>query len=531
METQRGPEVAALSEASSVFEEAQAPPSPADYFTWTAGIGEHYFQSGAGSGAVYLAFDESVATQVGRAFGASVEDFEAAVSSVIEPDEDDPFLRAGFVRNDHIGVLGIVAAQVLAATRMGSFTSDAATAYWKPFQRAFTGDRVFKKPYALEILDSFWGRVRDHYEALGRGRLSIQSDPRNVPLVGKRHINLPLFQALLRDVDRAQIRSWLLDYPEEMKLSPSIVLRHLINNDLVFNKKLAQTLRDAAANKVLAAALEMQLAELMSTFALGTDGVPRRRAAGRLRLVGLGALDCVLQRHNGQRWVDVPGSLDDDGIRHGVDDDASGARWRGDDRILFVDAGNDGHVSHHGAVDHGISVIVLFDKDDDELVQATTEARALDIPLARPIERFTARRFDISEDDAALLDIFSCRLATTRMLRLEGGLSDRRIWLSSCPPRIVTAPGVSHVSVNGKLIAVGNNGQVILRPPIIAGRYVVEAAGDTITFEIQDGSALYDSQDGEEIVYALSPALETCNVEKLTASRYLVGAYLGAKPS
>ncbi len=516
--------------SASTFEDAHAALSAADYCTWTMAIGEHYFRSGAGSEAVYLAFDDSVATQVGRAFGGSVEHFEAAVSSVIEPDDDDPFLRADFIRNEHIGVLGIVAAQVLAATRMGSFTSDAATAYWKPFYRAFVEDRVFKS-HALDILDSFWGRVRDHYQALGRGRLSIQSDPRTVPLAGKRHINLPLFQALLREVDRAQIRSWLRDYPEETKLAPSIVLRHLINNEATFNKKFAQTLRDAGANKVLAAALETQLAELMARFILGTDAAPRQRVAGRIRLVGLGPLDCILQRHNGQRWVDVSGSLDDNAICHGVDDDTSGARWRGDDRVLFVDAGNEGYVSHHGAVNPGTSVILLFDKDDEDVVQAMTGLRAWDVPLACPIERYTARRFDIAEDDAALLEMFSCRIATTRLLRLEGGLSDRRIWLASSPPRIITASGVSHVSVNGKLIAVGDGGQVILRPPVTAGRYVVEAAGETITFEIEDGSALYDSRDGEEIVYALAPALETCHIDKLTASRYLVGAYLGAKPS
>jgi hypothetical protein len=282
---------------------------------------------------------------------------------------------------------------------------------------------------------------------------------------------------------------------------------------------------------VLGAALETQLAELMVTFTVATDGVPHQRVAGRIRLVGLGPLDCVLQRYNGQRWVDVPGSLDDDGIRHGVEDEASGARWRGDDRILFVDAGNDGHVSHHGAVNPGISVIVLFDKGDEEVVQATTDLRTVDVPLARPIERFMARRFDITEDDAAVLDIFSCRLATTRALRLEGGLSYQRIWLSASPPRIVTAPGVTRVSVNGKFIAVGDDGQVILRPPLIAGRYVVEASNERISFEIEDGALLYDSPDGEEIVYVLAPAFETCHVENLNASRYLVGAYLGAKPS
>jgi hypothetical protein len=529
MQVPIGSEAAARPEHSSSIHE-QVRPSAADFFTWSTAIGEHYFPCGAGAEAVYLAFDDSAVTQVGRAFGGSVQDFERAVSGVIDAEDDDPFRRADVVRNGHIGVVGILAAQVLAATQMGSFTADAATAYWRPFQRAFTGDQVLKNP-ALEILDSFWGRVRDYYEALGRGRLAIQSDPRNVPLAGKRHINLPLFQALLREVDRAQIRSWLRDYPDETKGAASTVLRHLINNGSAFNKKLAQTLRDAGANKVLAIALQTQLAELMATLSIGADGVPRQRTAGRIRLVGLGPLDCFLQRHNGHRWVDVGAALDDDAVRHGVEDDASGTRWRGDDRVLFVDTGSDGHVSHHGVVNPGISVIALFDKADEDALRCMTDVRAVDVPLARPIERFAARRFDLTEDDGELLDIFSCRLATTRALRLEGGLSDRRVWLSCSPPRIVTAPGISRISVNGKIVTVSEGGQVIMRPPLSAGRYVVEAVGESISFEIENASALYDSQEGDEIVYSLAPALETCHVEKLTASSYLVGAYLGGKPS
>jgi hypothetical protein len=511
-------------------DEARAPGSRLDFVTWTTAISDHYFRNGTGAEAVYLSFDDSVATQIGRAFGGSAQDFEAAVSSVIDPDDVNPFRHADIIWNDHIGVLGILAAQVLAATWMGSFTADAATAYWRPFQRAFTEDRALKNP-ALNIMDSFWAKTRDHYEALGRGRLSIQPDPRNVPLAGKRHINFPLFQALLREVDRAQIRSWLRDYPEEIRLPAATVLRHLMDSPQSFNKKLAQTLRDAGANKVLGLALETQLSELMAALTGRDDELPRQRAGGRLRLVGLGELECILQRHNGQRWVDAGPPLDDDAIRHGCEDDASGARWRGDDRVLFVDAGNEGYFSHHGVVSSGATVIAMFDGDDRDVIAALAEVRTADEPLSRPVERYVARRFNVSEDDSDLLDLFSCRLATTRALRLEGGLSVRRVWLAACPPRIMLAPGISRVTVNGRIFGADNDGNVTLRPPLSPDHYVVEAGGEQITFDVEDGRSLDDSPDGEEIVYSLAPAMETCHVEKLTASRYLVGAYLGVKPT
>lgn len=516
--------------AESPEDEARSPGSRLDFATWTTAIGEHYFRSGAGAEAVYLSFDESVATQIGRVFGGSAQDFEVAVTSVIDPDDVNPFRRADILWNDHIGILGILAAQVLAATWMGSFTAEAATAYWRPFQRAFAHDRVLKNP-ALDIMDSFWARTRDHYEALGRGRLSIQSDPRNVPLAGKRHINLPLFQALLREVDRAQIRSWLRDYPEEIKLPASTVFRHLFESPQTFNKKLTQTLCDAVANKVLGLALETQLSELMATLTDRDDELPRQRAGGRLRLVGLGELECILQRHNGQRWVDAGLPLDDDAIRQGCEDEASGARWRGDDRVLFVDAGNEGYLSHHGVVNSGATVIAIFDKDDTDAVAALADVTTADEPLSRPVERYVARRFSVSEDDSDLLDLFSCRLATTSALRLEGGLSVRRVWLSASPPRIMLAPGISRVTVNGRIAGADNYGNVTLRPPLSPGRYIVEAGGEQITFDVEDGRSLYDSPDGEEIVYSLAPAMETCHVDKLTANRYLVGAYLGVKPT
>jgi hypothetical protein len=145
-----------------------------DYRVWTTAIGDHFFPLGAGTAPVYLSFDDALATQIGRAFGGGFHDFEIAVASVIDADDESPFRRVPTHCGDHPGVLGVLAAQVLAATRMGSFTADAATAYWKPFQRAFTADHPLKEP-AKDALDGFWRLAKSHYDGSGRGRLSIQT--------------------------------------------------------------------------------------------------------------------------------------------------------------------------------------------------------------------------------------------------------------------------------------------------------------------------------------------------------------------
>lgn len=500
-----------------------------DFFAWTAAIGDHYFRDGAGTAPVYLSFDDNIAAQIGRGLGASVDDFKAAVSSVIEPEDEHPFRNADIIRDGNMGILGIVAAQVLAATWMGSFTADAATAYWRPFQRAFARGRELKS-VARDELDSFWARTREHYAGLGRGILAIQRDPHNVPLAGKRHINFPLFQALLREVDRAQIRLWLRDYPEEAQFPTSTLLHHLRESAALFNKTLAQTLKDTAAHAVLATALETQLAELLRTLKTSNEESKQRRVGSRLRMVGLSSYEIWLQRSAGHGWIDVGSMLTDNEIRDGFDDDSSSARWSGDNRILFIDSGNDGAISHRGAVAPGARLFAVYRVDDHEAERALTAVRNESAPLSRPVEQYIARRFDVTEDDASLLQLFSCHLATTRAIHLEGGLSDRRVWLSARPPHVLAAPGVTQVLVNGCPTAV-REGRVRLASKLPAGRYVIEVAGERITFDIEDGAELYDSSDGDEIVYSLSRAMETCSIERLTSKTYLVGAYIGVKPS
>jgi hypothetical protein len=329
------------------------------------------------------------------------------------------------------------------------------------------------------------------------------------------------------------LRSWFREYPEERNLHSSILLAHLINNAAAFNKKLAQTLHDAGVDRALASTLESLVAEIIATSTFNAEGRRVPSTTGRLRLVGLHALDCMLQRREGQgRWIDVSDEpLNDEAVRNGYEDGTSGTRWRGDDRLLFVEgASSEGFVGYHGAVNLGVNVIVLYDKDVKDVAsigRRLHDATAREVLLGPSLQCFRAYRFTVTENDDDLLKLFSCEPFSARFIRLEGGLSDGRVWLSASPPKIIVASSITHVYVNGKSHAVDDNREVTFCTPLPSGRYVVTVEDEQVTFDVEDGEALPDSTDGEEIVYELNSALKTCRINRCLSDSYLVGAYIG----
>jgi hypothetical protein len=413
---------------------------------------------------------------------------------------------------------------------MGSFANLDPSAYWRPFRELFTRGQELR-PKALDRLDQFWADAREFYETRGRGRLALQNDPGNVPHVGWRHINLPLWQALLRECDRTQIRQWLRD--RNSKTVAAKVLRDIVEDADHFNRKLAQTLRDSGRNSALSAALEVLIAELLAGIGDDAD-VRTRRAPGRLRLVGRGKLSCALQRRaSGDEWVDAGTPLETDEVRHGVMDELSRATWRGDDRILFVDAGPFvGSVSQRGAIAAGTAATLLFVANDEAVEKQLDEVHWQPIALDLRLEGLKAARVDVTADDERLLELFGCRLASDRPIRPEGGLRYRGRYLSAGPPHIWVAGASTVVRLNGKVLPVGADGYCKLPKPLAAGRYEVEAADETFRFDVDDGATLDDSPDGDEICVALSRSgvMRTSRIDAVPTSQYLVGAYLGSAP-
>jgi hypothetical protein len=502
------------------------------YSDWTRAIGKHFFRNQLGDAVIYLAFDEAAAVQIGRSFELGAADFIAAVASVINVDDaDNPFFYAGLTQcGDEFPYLGIMAAQVYVATAMGSFANLEASAYWSPFQQLFTGGQALPIK-ALEKIDEFWTDARDFYQNRHRGRLAVQNDPRNVPHVGWRHINLPLWQALLRECDRTQIRQWLRDRRTEIGAAEA--LRELVDDAEHFNRKLAQTLHDTIRNAALAAALEVLIAELLAGLGHGANS-QTRTMPGRLRLVGRSNLACALQRRGASdEWVDAVSSLETEDVRQGLRDELSGTTWRGDDRILFVDAGQFvGFTSTRGAIAPGATVTLIFVADDASVVKHLESARWKSLNLDPRLEGLVAARLDITEDDEPLLAQFGCRLPSDRAIGLEGGLKYLGRYLGSRPPRVRVAVASNPVRLNEKVLPVGADGYCDLPTPLAPGRYKVEAANDALHFDVEDGASLDDSPDGDEICVALSRygLMQTSRVDSLPTSEFLVGAYLGFAP-
>lgn len=511
---------------------ARDPASSVDYGIWTQAIGIHFFRPGLNRAPTYLAFDEAAATQIGRGFGEGAENFVSVTAAVIDVDSDDPFYDAALHETgDEFPFLGILAAQVYVATGMGSFADLDPSAYWSPFYARFTKGRAFQ-PKALERLDQLWPAARAFYEARSRGRLAIQSDPVNTPHRGWRHINLPLWQALLRESDRSQIRHWLRDHPSA---GPDVakLLGHLAGDAEHFNRKLAQTLRDASRSDSLAAALETLLDELVSSAA--SDISPRiRRSPGRLRLVGRDALSCFLQRHGmSGEWDDAVGPLETRDLREGAMEHNSGAAWPGDERILFLDAGPFvGYVSHRGVVAPNTAVALLYSAEDESVESHLVSLGRQVLALDERLRGFRAVHL-ASAADAELLSFFSCSLAGDQAISLEGGLRYRGRYLGTNPPRIHLNPASTVVKINGVVQKVDSDGYVAMTTPMAPGRYEVTAAAETLHFHIDDGTTLHDSSEGEEICIALSRSgiMRTARIDSLPTQHYLVGAYLGSAPA
>lgn len=508
------------------------PATSVTYGEWTRAIGEHFFRDGLGASTTYLAFDEAAAVQIGRSFGLGAADFIGAVAEVIDVDADSPFFDAALHEcGDDFPYLGILAAQVYVATGMGSFANLDPSAYWRPFQQLFTRGQTLRHK-ALEQLDQFWTDAREFYEARGRGSLAVQNDPRNVPHVGWRHINLPLWQALLRECDRTQIRQWLRD--RSSKTVAAKALHDLVDDADHFNRKLAQTLRDTTRNAALFAALEVLIAELLAE--IGDNADPRmRRTPGRLRLVGRGNLTCALQRRSGgDEWVDAATLLETEDVLQGVMDELSGATWRGDDRVLFIDAGPFvGFVSLRGPVPAGAAVTLLFVAQDSAVAKQLDSVQWQPVVLDSRLDGFVAARLEVTADDESLLAPFGCRLASDRPIRLDGGLRYRGRYLGSSPPHIRIAVPSNVVRLNDEVLLIGPEGYYKLPTPLPHGRYEVSAANETLRFDVDDGVMLDDSPDGEEICIALSRSgvMQTSRVDSVQTSTYLVGAYLGSVPA
>ena len=113
------------------------------------------------------------------------------------------------------GSLGILAACVLTAARMGSEGRFNAIAYHPRFNSEILGLDSSLTPDGFEYLGDKWQSLREAIRNEGYGSLVLPKDPRRSPLRNKRHINYPLSQCLFRRIDVDRLSEFLSNLSDD----------------------------------------------------------------------------------------------------------------------------------------------------------------------------------------------------------------------------------------------------------------------------------------------------------------------------
>ena len=513
-----------------------------DYARWNDAIGRHFFSQQSAQSFVRLAFDDSAALTIGRAFDESTPDLCRAVTSLVSVESYRPFaalLRAGGAGVDY-PALALLAVQVLAASRMGEDPHADVQRYWPIFTELIGGELTQKQ--IDEQLDPLWIECEAFYRetfAGTRGLLTLPPDPFRTPLRNKRHINYPLWQCALREVDREQLRRrFQIASASELQASAG-ALPSLVRTWPDLNLTLRNTLNWARENPEF----EHQLGDLLEEIreqARQTDFRPddRRRKLSRLRLAGLRRLRCYLQVRSGAgQWLDAGpdgAPLSVDQVMNGVEADLFGGSWSGAQRLAFLDAGNEGYVYLRGSLNGRARVILIYLGDDPAALSLHSDDRWKKRELSEELaETFEAVEGEIDPElDGAIAELFSIQLLCNRRLALEGGL---RIggygsiqYLVGAPPRIhVLAPTGAKLLLDGKEIDADGDGIAWLKADLAIGVHEAEYDSGTLQFEIV---AVDESlnESGDDLGWVLSPAgrMEVENPEEMDHVPILVGAEL-----
>jgi hypothetical protein len=502
-----------------------------DYYSWTRAIGDYYFRPEFDEKAVRIAFDDDVAEQIGRSIGSDVSSFIRSVAAIANNYAPDVFRAANKpdLTAPHYPYLGVLAAQVLIASQMGLDKDVHSTSFWKPFEEKFVGGETLRES-ARERFDVYWRSAQAHYARLNLGRLAIQDDPSNVPLRLKVHINFPLWQVMLREADRAQLRAWLQTRRADDLQSPSALLHALLQGADGFNKTLRTTLHEASRDASVAAALAPMFEEVRAEVQAFTGRAQSRRERGRLRLTGLRALKCYLQqRDESGRYFDVSGPLDAKAVVYGAIDDSTQTWWRGDDRVAFIDAGIDAYVAHRGDIPSGSMVWLLASADDTRVADLLAAARATPQSLDPRLEGLRCVKMSVlPERDDETLALFGCTCIGERILSYAGGLAFRNAYLSTCLPRFRVSRHGTEVLLDNQPTTVSPDGAVDIRRASTAGPHVVSTGRERLEFNVVDAATLHDSDADPTYGIALGPKgiMRTVSIDEFgaPAAGMLVGA-------
>jgi hypothetical protein len=488
------------------------------YERWNSAIGTHFFSAQSSHSSVRLAFDDAAARSIGRAIDETALDLCRVVSQLVDVKSSRPFsalLRAGELGNEFPG-LGLLAIQVLAASKMGEDPKADIQRFWPIFSDLIGGALTQKQ--IDESLDPLWLECESFYRELyegERGILTLPPDPLLTPLRSKRHINYPLWQCALREVDRDKLRQrFQIASTTELHL-PADELPSLVRSWPNLNPTLRNTLNWAHENPEFERQLGALLSDIRDRAQEADFNVEdRRRGLTRLRLAGLHNLRCYMQSRVGAgQWLDVSkdgGALSGEQILGGVDADAFGGTWSGARRLAFLDAGTEGYIHLRGSVNGRVKVILLHECGSDRSM--LSDARWKPRRLAEEVaETFNAVEGEFDpEQDVALAERYSVKLLGLRRFALEGGLRtsgySSNEYLYGAPPRIHRlGSGRDPIWLDGAALMPDGDGVAWLSGTLSVGLHQIECGPEVQTFELVTiDESMNDAAD--ELGWQLSPS-------------------------
>jgi hypothetical protein len=518
----------------------------ASYDVWNDAIFHHFFGPHKAERDIRLAFDDAVAALIGSALDASTDDFIETVADLLNYRLPDPFgrFRDLAVRDREVpSTVGLLAAQVLVASRMQSDSQFSAQAFWPRFNKMLLRIDDRNQAKGCVALDQFWRDLERFLNVENAGRLGVlrlPEDATKAPLRGWSHVNYPLSQCLVREVDKRDLAEFFLENQEARECPKSRLVAVLERSYYAFGKSFGTTLKHAAQNPAFAQELAEVLVEIREHVAqfsapAGGGAAGRRRARSRLKLGQSRGEYVLFLQQMLDDWQDIE-RLDADQWENGVSDDRGESLWNGAEYSVFVE-GADGFVTSNERIQDGDRLrLVIPVSQSAQFADDLESTFANEVTLDGALQGLCFYQFSVSETrDAALLNRLGLKTGAALTIRLEGGLDighSRFVCGSSPRIKIENAAG-SRITINRVVCELNDHDYVRSdRTPTDAGEYEVVVNDVHLRYWIVDLSEALDSADSGYVGYVLSAkdgVLTTCDfslkaVECTPDSTILIGA-------
>lgn len=514
-----------------------------EYDAWNSAIYAHFFGSSKNGMDVRLTFDDEAAAQVAEKFNATVDNFIGCVRGLVRPYLRDVFLRFRELSSQSSPfprTLALLAAQVLVASRMASDSDFTAGAFWPRFNALFLCRGDIGQPGGYEYLRASWleaGRFFNGEMGGSLGYLRLPLDENAAPLVNRNHINYPLSQCLVREVDRRDLAEFFLENSHASECDSTELLSVIADSIYAFGKSFASIVEQARLNRAFASELTRAILEIRTqvrNIVSGTEAKSTRRSRTRLKIWQRRGSFILSLQVKLDDWHLVS-ELNADEWHDGVSDDRGDSLWPGAELTAFIETA-DGFVTSRSVVGADVSrVRILSDLGATPEVKNALDIAGRDfkmIDVSLGLDGLDCFQFNVNPKvDEALLERFGLRSEQSGRIRLEGGLTNcNGRYVAGAAPRIVIDGNLTGTIILNKTpLVVLDDGTI--QHPTDPGEYVIEAAGRRLEYSIVDCSGWADSSDGCEVGYIIGtvpPVMGTADfsapVALGTGTKTLVGA-------